>query len=371
MEQAGRPLLNPLEMNNPDPEHVVQTVRGADYADRFTAVYGRDALKNVSAAFRFITDALVAYERSAEISPFSSRFDLYITHRASYGPQAAMGRAIFEGKGGCTTCHPSSVGPGGTPPLFTNHGYANMGVPRNPNNPFYHMPPWYNEAGMDYVDVGLGGVEGLASQAGKIKVPTLRNVADTAPYGHNGYLATLREAVAFAANRGPVQAGWKDPGRPRMDTSTERTWPRPEVLANLDTRVGVAQLTDDEIDAVVAFLETLTDGEPLHGMRDPGRPRQEESVAGTPAAIRISPNPFNPATRIEFTVQDGATVRLAVYDVTGRLVRSLVDSAVPAGVHAATWDGTDARGARVASGIYFVRLDTNERTVIRKAVLTR
>ena len=88
-------------------------------------------------------------------------------------------------------------------------------------------------------------------------------------------------------------------------------------------------------------------------------------------ALSIAPNPFNPATRIEFTLDGPAPVRLAVYAVSGRLVRRLVDEELPGGVHAATWDGTDASGTSVASGIYFVRLTTGKQTLVRKAVLTR
>jgi len=70
-----------------------------------------------------------------------------------------------------------------------------------------------------------------------------------------------------------------------------------------------------------------------------------------------TPNPFNPATRVRFDVPaPGGRVLLAVYDVSGRLVRTLVDGAVGPGIRNAVWDGRDDRGARVASGVYFCRL---------------
>jgi flagellar hook assembly protein FlgD len=85
------------------------------------------------------------------------------------------------------------------------------------------------------------------------------------------------------------------------------------------------------------------------------------------------PNPFNPTTRIAYEVEEGARgrVTLAVYDVTGARVRTLVDEPARAGVHAITWDGRNARGETVGSGIYFYRLTTPARTLTRKMVLLK
>jgi hypothetical protein len=85
------------------------------------------------------------------------------------------------------------------------------------------------------------------------------------------------------------------------------------------------------------------------------------------------PNPFNPSTRISYEVEDGAkgSVTLAVYDVTGARVRTLVDEPARAGVHSITWDGRNTRGQSVGSGIYFYRLTTPARTFTRKMVLLK
>jgi hypothetical protein len=85
------------------------------------------------------------------------------------------------------------------------------------------------------------------------------------------------------------------------------------------------------------------------------------------------PNPFNPSTRISFEIEDGArgNVTLAVYDVTGARVRTLVDGPAHAGAHSITWDGRNARGQSVGSGIYFYRLTTPARTLTRKMVLLK
>jgi hypothetical protein len=83
------------------------------------------------------------------------------------------------------------------------------------------------------------------------------------------------------------------------------------------------------------------------------------------------PNPFNRSTRIAFGLGEAAEISLGVYDVSGRLVRVLVDGSRDARAYEVEWDGTDARGKRVASGVYFYRLTAGERTHIRKAVLLR
>jgi hypothetical protein len=83
------------------------------------------------------------------------------------------------------------------------------------------------------------------------------------------------------------------------------------------------------------------------------------------------PNPFNPATRISFGLGAASPVRLRVYDAAGRLVRALVDEARPAGHYTEIWDGRDSRGAVVASGIYFYRLEAGAFAETRKMVLLR
>lgn len=99
-------------------------------------------------------------------------------------------------------------------------------------------------------------------------------------------------------------------------------------------------------------------------------------IEDTPAPKRLVlesyPNPFNPSTTIRFALPNAETVSLAVYDVTGRLVRTLLhDAKKPAGFFEAQWDGTDASGKPAASGVYFFRLTTSKETLTRKAVLLK
>jgi cytochrome c peroxidase len=118
------------------------------------------------------------------------------------------------------------------------------GVPKNPKNKFYTLDAKNNPAGKDFVDLGLGGQLKKQSENGKFKVPSLRNVARTAPYMHNGYFATLQDVVKFYNTRDVASAGW----------------PAPEVTENINKQdMGNLKLTDSEIGAIVAFLNTLTD----------------------------------------------------------------------------------------------------------------
>ena len=83
------------------------------------------------------------------------------------------------------------------------------------------------------------------------------------------------------------------------------------------------------------------------------------------------PNPFNPNTRVPFSLGSTATVRLEVYDISGRLVRRIVDRVMVAGVYSETWDGRDMRGNEVANGLYFYRLMSGKEILTRKAVRLR
>ena len=77
-QQAGMPMLHPLEMNSPDKASVVRAIRRAGYAGQFRAVFGADALDDVDAAFGHVTEVVAAYERTAAFAPFSSKYDRYL-----------------------------------------------------------------------------------------------------------------------------------------------------------------------------------------------------------------------------------------------------------------------------------------------------
>lgn len=267
-EQAMQPFLNPVEQNNPDSASVVAKVASSNYAALFRDVWGEDSLPpdgggDVALAYERIARSIAAYGRSRAASPFNSKYDEYLAGRATLSPQEALGLKLFNGNAGCAACHPSAPGPNGEPPLFTDFTYDNVGIPRNPENPFYSMPPEINADGDEYIDPGLGGFLQQAGfpqsvygpAMGKHKVATLRNVdrrpdgAFVRSYGHNGFFKSLEDIVHF------------------YNTRDVEAWPPPEVPQNMNiAEMGNLHLTPDEEAAIVAFLKTLTDRDvsPVH-----------------------------------------------------------------------------------------------------------
>ncbi len=277
-EQARGPFLNPLEQNNPNAQAVVFKVAHSSYTSLFREVWGADSLPpfagkpvnkpgaagppfDIALAYERIARSIAAYERSAEVNLFSSKYDYWLKGMATLTEEEELGRQLFNDpmKGNCAACHPSEPGPLGEPPLFTDYTYDNLGVPRNPENPFYGMPRKWNPNGDAWTDYGLGaflasagfGSDVYLIELGKQKVPTLRTV-DLRPspdfakaYTHNGYFKSLEEIVHFYNTRDVPTAGW----------------PAPEVSQNLNTaEMGNLGLTKGEELAIVAFLKTLSDG---------------------------------------------------------------------------------------------------------------
>ena len=247
-EQAKQPFLNPVEMANPGLHAVTAKVRKAWYASHLRELFGEEVFNDDLKLYDAIASAIAAFERTDAVSPFTSKYDYYLAGKVDLTPEEKRGLELFEreDKGNCAACHPSQPGDDGSKPLFTDFTYDNLGVPSNPDNPHLENEPQFNPHGQDFVDLGLGGKSGVDRQSehGKFKVPTLRNIAQSAPYMHNGVFLTLREVVDFYNSR---------------DTKPSR-WGAPEVAENVNTdELGALGLDDDEVDAIVAFMETLTD----------------------------------------------------------------------------------------------------------------
>jgi len=302
-DQAQGPFLNPLEQGLPDSACVVYQVSTGSYPVSFEEVWGtgvgainwpgdveavcatEDTTVTLSdedrvrsnQAYDQIALSIAAYEASPEVNAFTSEYDLSKGGNAKLSKQEQKGFALFQGKAGCKACHPST----GKEALFTDFTFDNLGVPRNPDNPFYSADAVWNPDGFDWVDFGLGGFLGSRSDyagyadanAGKHKVPTLRNVAkgscEAEPdnpdcivkaYGHNGYFKSLEGIVHFYNTR-DVKPTCADLFTSEADALTQSCWPAPEVAENVNTdELGDLGLTSDEEAAIVAFLKTLSDG---------------------------------------------------------------------------------------------------------------
>jgi cytochrome c peroxidase len=276
-EQALQPFLNILEMHNMNHKQVVLAIRQSSYAYLFRLVFGADALNDVEKAFEYAGEAIAAYERSTEVNPFTSKYDHASVGLVELSEAEARGLALFTGKANCHNCHTATPDPVAGKPLFTNFGHQNLGTPANPDNPFYNLPRKFNPDGKNYVDLGLGKVleergdpnkdvvnASAQKQKGMFKIPSLRNVAVTPPYEHNGVFKTLREVVMFNNTRDVPGAGWPPPEVPEnvhrhmsmggMGSGMGMGMEPPPVF------FGDLKLTDQEVDDIVAFLETLTDG---------------------------------------------------------------------------------------------------------------
>jgi cytochrome c peroxidase len=195
-------------------------------------------------------EAIAEYERSSEVSPFSSKFDRHLSDpiNVTLSESESRGLKLFSEKAKCVNCHSMDTALAGKP-LFTNFGYQNIGVPKNSENPFYALPKSLNPAGHAYIDRGLGTFLREPSEHGKFRIPSLRNVAKTAPYMHNGVFKTLREVLEFDNTRdvAPHPA-------PEVDTNVHRHMPP------MEGTFGRLGLTSEEMDDIIAFLMTLTDG---------------------------------------------------------------------------------------------------------------
>lgn len=264
-DQAKLPFVNPREMANPSSAAVVAKVRAAKYADQFRAIYGATSLDDDATAFDNIADAIAAFEQSATFRPFNSDFDAYLRGEKPLTAQQQRGFALFQApdKGNCISCHvgdPASHEPSDW--LFTDHTYDSLGVPRNTAIPDNQDPSYFDLGLCQAPDIASKTPDGVAvaSLCGAFKVPTLRNVAVTGPYFHNGRFDNLRDVVKFYVTRDTNPELWYPAGTKFDDLPPDDRINVNQVEVPYDRLPGEApHLNDAEIDDVVAFLGALTD----------------------------------------------------------------------------------------------------------------
>jgi len=218
-DQARLPLFAPEEMANRTPAEIVARVAKQEYGPELRRLSHRDA-------FSTVLEALEAFEEDPrEFYPYSSRYDRYLAGKAKLTEQERRGLETFTDpqRGNCASCHPAERGVNGTPPQFTDYAYANIGLPGD-------------------TDPGLcGHLSTHPEYCGEFRTPSLRNVATRRVFFHNGSIHSLREAVVFYTKR---------------DDSKSAFPATLETGAPFNKKPG---LTDQEIDGIVAFLQTLTD----------------------------------------------------------------------------------------------------------------
>ena len=252
--QAGGPPLNPIEMGMSDKAAVVARLQeNPDYIDAFGRLFGDGVFQQTDTAYAAMAESITAFEMTPEFAPFDSKYDRVLRGEATLTDQEELGRLLFfsEQFTNCNLCHQLHDFGGTAEETFSNYQYHNIGVPVNA------AVRAANGLGPDHVDHGLLENPAVDNPAedGKFKVPTLRNVAVTGPYMHNGVFKDLRTVILFYDKYNSKAAARQ------INPETGKPWAAPEVPDTLSTKElthGPA-LDDKRIDALVAFLKTLTD----------------------------------------------------------------------------------------------------------------
>jgi cytochrome c peroxidase len=252
-----QPLLNPDEMNNGDGRRIAAEIRQRPYAAAFARAFG-PALDDPEATLAAVGRAVEAFLTADEMAPFSSKYDDFIRGRAALSRQEQEGLRLFKDptKGACLGCHvfkDSVRDPVAS--MFTDYGYEAVAIPRNDRAPRPRKP-----------DLGLCERTDLAVPSNDdasclyFRTPSLRNVAVRTSFMHNGAFRSLREVVTFYATRASDPKRWYRSGVP-FDSVPAKYRGRVNVRSPpYDRKVGDPPALDDrEIEAVVAFLRTLTD----------------------------------------------------------------------------------------------------------------
>jgi cytochrome c peroxidase len=260
-ELVRHPMLDPLEMHNRSEADIARKLRTAPYADGFKRAFGPDVFATTASSLAALGAAMGAFLQSREMSPFSSRYDAWVQGRAQLTPLELRGLKLFKDpdRGNCASCHrfnETSSNPARS--LFTDFGYDAIAVPRNRALPANRDPRHFDE-GLCATGRANGWPDS-GQWCGYFRTPSLRNVAVRERYMHNGVFSNLRDVVAFYATRAIEPERWYKDGRLFDDVA-----PRHQGNVNVATmpynrRKGMKPALDDaDIDAIVAFLRTLTD----------------------------------------------------------------------------------------------------------------
>jgi cytochrome c peroxidase len=265
-DQAMGPLFNPLEMDGGSLGEVAAKLKRAPYAKRLVALFGPGIFSN---AHLLLSEALFAVARfqveDPSFHPYTSKFDYWLEGKARLSAAELRGYKLFNNpkKANCGGCHLDQPTREGQPPLFTDHQYEALGVPRNVALAVNKDPT--------YFDLGICGPyrHDLARQTqycGMFLTPTLRNVATRRVFFHNGVYQTLEQVLDFYNFRET------DPQKIYSRGADGKVLKYDDIPARYQANVDVADppfdrhfgeppamTAQDEAD-IIAFLKTLTDG---------------------------------------------------------------------------------------------------------------
>lgn len=245
-DQAKGPLFSQLEMGLPSPQALASRLSAnPEYMTALARFFSPRVATDPDLLVRAVSESLAAFQRSRDFAPFDSKYDRYLQGTAQLSRLEEHGRLLFFSTLiNCNSCH--ELGQTDAE-IFTDYTYHNIGTPANPA-------------------LGIRPDEGLAENPaagdkaqhrGQFRVPTLRNIAVTGPYMHNGVFQELETVVAFY-NQYLMRA----PTNPE----TGQAWRRPEVADNISVellRQG-QPLDSYRTKALIAFLKALTDERYTH-----------------------------------------------------------------------------------------------------------
>jgi len=252
--QAGGPPLNPVEMGMSDKGSVVERLReNVAYVRAFDKLFGEGTLEDDETGYEAMKASIAAFEETDFFAPFDSKYDRYLRGEAEFTDQEELGRLLFFSQQftNCNQCHQLQTSQVSKEETFSNYEYHNIGIPVNA------AARAVNGQAEGFADPGLvnNPLVSDPEQLGKFKVPTLRNVAVTGPYMHNGVFKDLRTTVVFYNKYNSKASG------AQTNPETGEPWGVPEIDGTLSLKElehGPA-LDAKRIDALVAFLKTLTD----------------------------------------------------------------------------------------------------------------
>ena len=252
--QAGGPPTNPIEMGMPSKAATADRLQqNVHYVASFKAIYGTEVFADANKAYAAMADSIAAFERTELFAPFDSKYDRFLRGDYQLSKQEELGRTLFFSQQftNCNQCHQLQSSQRHPEETFSNYEYHNIGVPVNAE------ARAKNGVAANHIDRGLLDNPQVSdqAQAGKFKVPTLRNISVTGPYMHNGVFQDLRTVVLFYDKYNSRSA------KRQINPETGEQWGTPEVAENISLKElesGPA-LKEKRVDALVAFMNTLTD----------------------------------------------------------------------------------------------------------------
>lgn len=234
-EQVQRPFFDHTEMNAGTPKELAEKFRQTSYASRLKEGLAEEEWADDAKVNHQAYRALVEFLKEPMFRPFDARIDEYLEGNIhALNEQEKRGLEIYQNKAKCADCH--LLHPTAWPKaLLSDYGYDNLGVPSRGSK-----------------DPGLGGHTGMEDEMGQFRAPSLRNIALTAPYFHNGTASTLAEVIRFYNKRDTEPAQW---GATDYPSTVNR-----EDLGNLG-------LTESEEADLTALMDAFTDRTILEMMR--------------------------------------------------------------------------------------------------------